>query len=156
VVPETDESNNCSATYFVFTVAAMPECSDGDDNNDNELIDLADTFACTDAFDATEETLSSGNLSLEAFSTGSGDVKSGIVKPNTAASLHWSVANIIDGTCVITGENGDVVNISGASGSSLSQLLKTQTIYTLTCSDLNNQTVSIQTIVRIAPEFEER
>ncbi len=152
VVGESDESNNCSTSYLTFVVT-QPECADGIDNNGNGLVDTADN-ACTNSTDPTEEVLPSGLLTLVAFPADA-DIASGFVRKSTPALLAWTVTDVAEGSCTLSGENGDSWVLSGTSGSQLTSPIESHTTYTLRCLDLNAAPVQLQTEVRTAPVYEE-
>ncbi len=123
-----------------------PQCSDGIDNNGNGLIDLADIGACSGPTDGSE-VVPDASQSLVAPS---------LIAPNTTALLVWSVANIEAGSCVITGTNGESSGaLSGTSGTYVSDPLTSETLFTLQCTDLNDDPVSESATVKIAPSFNE-
>jgi hypothetical protein len=148
---ESDATNNCGPS-LVFTVSAPTQCADGVDNNNNELIDLADTYACTNAQDQTEDTLASGSLTVSLVVSGGISGKS-IVRVNTAASLTWTGTNVVSGSCTMTGTNGDSFTLSGTSGTQVSSLLQNETTFTLLCTDQNQEVVKAVTTVKVSPYF---
>lgn len=123
-----------------------PQCSDGIDNNGNGLVDTADTASCTGLTDWNE-------LAPPAELSFSGPA---LVQKGSAATLTWSVQNVVSGSCRIRGNNGDSWTLSGTSGSQTSKALESETTFTLSCTDQNGDPVSQSLIVRIAPTFIEQ
>lgn len=151
-VAESDESNNCSTSFLSFTVAEG-ECDDGIDNNGNGFVDLADA-ACSGASDPTEEVLPSALLTLTAVPSGSLAVE-GVVPEGTSATLDWAVTDVVEGSCAITGTNGDSWALSGFAGTLITSPISAFTAFTLTCEDLNTSPVSLTVSVRVTPSYEE-
>ena len=78
------------------------------------------------------------------------------VKLSTTSTLTWSAINIQSGSCRISGTNGDTFSLSGTSGTKTSSALTTETVYTLTCTDLNSiATSSAPVTVKLVPKFQE-
>ncbi len=151
-IAEENENNNCGSS-LVFTVSAPTQCQDGLDNNGNGLIDLADTYACSSPPDTTEDTLPTGVTSLTlspGLSLGGKD----IVRVNTAAIIDWSAQDVQAGTCTMTGTNGDSFSLSGTSGSQTTSVLRNETVFTLTCTDLNEDLVKSSRTIKVTPYFE--
>lgn len=131
---DNDESNNT-------------QCSDGIDNNGNGLVDLADTAACSDIFDGIEEPLPDADLSLVSTP--------GVTQKNAPVILSWTANNTQNGSCTLTGSNGDSWNLSGSSGSQTTSGLIQETIYTLSCDDLNDTPVATSITIKLVPSFQE-
>lgn len=123
-----------------------PQCSDGIDNNGNGLIDYPNDPACSSLLDNNEEALPPAALSLSAPS---------LIQPDTAVSLSWSATNAQAGSCSLSGTNGDSWTLSGTSGTKTSSALASETIFTLSCIDLNGDPVSTAVTVTLVPSFEE-
>jgi hypothetical protein len=156
VVGEVDEANNCSTGYFTFTVSSTPECADGIDNNGNTFIDYPADAACTGLSDGSEEVLSTADLSVTAFPSGGSLGTPNVVKPGAQAVITWSAQNVVPDSCTLSGDNGDVwSNLTGSSGTRTSSQLTGETTFTLTCTNLNSQTVSVSATVRQTPRFQE-
>lgn len=126
--------------------ALQAQCTDGIDNNGNGLVDLEDTYACSSSDDSDEEPLPEAVLSFSAQS---------LVKVNTSVELSWSAENVRSGSCSIHGSNGDAWSLSGTSGKQLSSPLAGETVFTLSCIDLNGDRTSTATTVKILPSFGE-
>lgn len=123
-----------------------PQCSDGIDNNGNGLIDYPNDLTCSSLLDNNEEALPPAALSLSAPS---------LTQPDTAVTLTWSATNAKAGSCSLFGTNGDSWTLSGTSGSQTSSTLASETIFTLSCTDLNGDPVSTAVTVTLVPSFEE-
>lgn len=122
-----------------------PQCSDGIDNNNNGLTDSADIGACSGPTDNNER-FADGSTMLEVPA---------LVQRDEMATLTWSVQNVRAGTCTLTGTNGDSWNLSGASGVVTSSKMQNEATFTITCTDLNAQKVTVSKTVKIAPTFRE-
>ena len=123
------------------------QCSDGIDNNGNGLIDYPDDPTCSSAQDNNEEVALPLDLTLTAVPT--------LVQKNTSATLNWTAQNAREGSCGLSGTNGDSWNLSGTSGSRATGALTGETTYTLSCTNEDNVPVSVQVSVKVAPSFEE-
>ena len=123
-----------------------PQCSDGIDNNNNGLIDLKDTGACTSSTDNNER-FPDGAATLSADT---------LVLKNTSARISWSISNVVAGSCVLKGTNGDTWTLTGNSGTVTSSPLANETQFTLTCTDLNARSIKQSVTVKIAPTFDEQ
>ncbi|MEK7613965.1 MAG: hypothetical protein AAB439_03790 [Patescibacteria group bacterium] len=124
------------------TESPNPQCANGLDDNGNDLIDLADVNACTGPSDGVEESLPTAALSFTA---------SELVQPQTAATLTWSATDIESGSCSIAGTNGDSFSGLTSSGLRNSSALTTETIFTLSCDDLNGDPQFVQVTVKLVP-----
>lgn len=121
------------------------QCQDGIDNNGNGLIDYPDDPACSSAGDFDEEVLPDASLSLAANPP--------FARPTDTVSLIWTAENTQ--SCSLTGTNGDSWNLSGESGSQTSSPLLVETVYTLACTDLSDNSVQTSVTVKLLPSFEE-
>ncbi|MFQ5541126.1 MAG: hypothetical protein ACE5F4_02680, partial [Candidatus Paceibacteria bacterium] len=128
------------------TESPNPQCSDGIDNNGNGKIDYPTDPACVSPTDGNEEVLPDASISLSAPT---------LVRSQNATQLSWSASNIEANSCSLSGTNGDSWTLSGASGTKTSSALSSETIFTLSCTDLNGDPVSTATTVKIAPSFDE-
>jgi len=127
--------------------APNPQCSDGIDNNGNGKIDYPADPACSSSRDGNEEALPSASITLEADPA--------LAPENASASLVWSAANVEENSCTLSGTNGDSWNLSGASGTKTTSPLVEETIFTLSCTDLNEDPVATSVTVKLLPSFEE-
>ena len=122
--------------------SAVTECSDGIDNDGDGDIDYPADGGCDDANDDSE---------ASAPPALSFDVTPGLVRSGDSVSITWSATDVQ--SCTVTGTNGD--SWSGASGSQVSSALTSETTFTLSCLDLEDETTSASETVKIAPSFEE-
>ncbi len=123
-----------------------PQCSDGIDNNGNGLIDYPNDPACSSSNDNNEETINA-DISLSATQT--------LVQSGGTTVLNWSAQNVRADSCTLSGTNGDSWSLSGASGSQTTGALMGETTYTLTCTNLSDETISATLILKVTPSFEE-
>jgi len=79
-------------------------------------------------------------------------VSPSIVQTGTGTVVSWSVQNV--SSCSVTGTNGD--SWSGASGTEPSKPIINQTIYTLSCTGLDNSNFTQTATVNIIPIFQEK
>ncbi len=128
------------------TESPNPQCSDGIDNNGNGEIDYPADLTCSSISDNNEEVAATAALSLTAPS---------LVQPNASVTLSWSAANVQADSCILTGTNGNSWNLTGSSGTRTSSVLTNETVFTLMCTNLNSDAVSVTATVRITPSFEE-
>ena len=185
-ITESDEGNNCSATSLVFTVSATAQCSDGIDNDGNGQTDYPADSGCTSAGDGSEaptqcsdgiDNDGDGNIdypndascsSADDDNEGSADVAAipdavlslsatpSLARANNTVTLQWGAQNVTADSCVLSGDNGDSWNVSGASGSQTSSALTSQTTFTLRCiAAKDDQPITISTTVKLVPQFEE-
>jgi len=124
---------------------ALPQCNDGLDNNGINGTDYPADPACSSASDNDEGIPPPANLSLS--------VARWLVLKGSSAVLTWSAIDVKSGSCTLSGTNGDAW--SGESGSSISSPLSTQTVFTLSCIDYNEQAVSDSKTIRLIPWYGE-
>lgn len=123
----------------------VPQCQDGIDNNGNGLIDYPDDAACSTSGDSFEEVLPSASLSLA--------VNPSLVRSGGTVELNWEAQNASD--CTITGTDESSWNLSGTSGTVVSAAITAHTEFTLACTDLDSDPVSISAQVKLIPSFRE-
>lgn len=75
-----------------------------------------------------------------------------VVPVGNTVTVSWDVQNV-DG-CAVSGDNGD--SWSGATGSHTSSPIMQRTIYTLTCTTLDQSTFTESATVNTVPVFQER
>ncbi len=124
-----------------------PQCSDGIDNNGNGFVDYPNDLTCSSSSDNNEEVAPVAGITLSATQT--------LVQKNQSTTLTWSASNVKTDSCSLAGTNGDSWNLSGTAGSQVTGALVGETIYTLSCTDLNKKLVSTQVTVKVVPSFEE-
>ena len=94
------------------------------------------------------------------------DVHPILVGPNTQATVRWDVSNV-KGICTVTGSNGDGppdtdwstdADAAGnvAADTAISSVLTAVTIFTLTCTGLDDKTYTWTATAEIAPSFREQ
>lgn len=79
-------------------------------------------------------------------------VRPTLVRQGDPVSVNWNVTSVR--SCTVTGTNGD--SWSGASGSQNSGPIIGQTVFTLTCTGLDDSTITRTTSVNIVPIFNEQ
>lgn len=124
-----------------------PQCSDGIDNNGNGKIDHPADPACTSPTDDNEEVLPEASISLTANPS--------LTQEGSTVSLDWSASDVESDSCSLSGTNGDVWSLSGSSGSQTSSTLTNETIFTLQCTDLEEDPVATSVTVKLVPQFGE-
>lgn len=90
--------------------------------------------------------------------TGHLTVKPALVHAGEKTRVYWNISEVIDSTCSVTGSNGDSwtgLAFSGTSGKQTSAIIS-QTIYTLTCTGVDNSTFSETATANIIPVFQEQ
>ncbi len=122
-----------------------PQCSDGIDNDGDTRIDYPTDLQCSSTLDNSE---SATDAELTLYPT------SYTIRPGQTTTLHWSVVDVQANSCTLSG-NGDSWSLSGSSGTEVTNVVSEQVTYTLRCTDLGDQTVSVSTSIRILPKFEE-
>ena len=124
-----------------------PQCSDGIDNNGNGKIDYTADPACSSSSDNNEETLADAVISLSATPQ--------LTQNNAPVILNWSAENVQDDSCSLSGTNGDSWSLSGSSGNQLSSAITEETIFSLQCTDLNDDPVATSVTIKLVPSFRE-
>jgi hypothetical protein len=124
-----------------------PQCSDNLDNDGDGFTD-SDDEDCSNPSDNNEFSIlpdpAALSLSAPAF-----------VHANATALVVWSVGNVEDDSCTLTGTNGDSWALDGSSGTRTSSGLSGETTFTLSCTGLDGDNASVAATVRILPSFEE-
>lgn len=129
---------------------AAPQCSDGIDNDGNGLIDFPDDPSCSAGSDDFEQSVPVGEADLTF------DANPRLVREGDTITLEWSATNVEEGSCVITGTNGDSWSINGV-GSVESSEIETETTFTLSCTSLSDASVVTKEVtIRLVPSFEEQ
>ncbi|XKT74229.1 MAG: hypothetical protein ACJKTH_02655 [Patescibacteria group bacterium UBA2163] len=130
------------------SVSISTQCSDGIDNDGDGLIDHPNDPGCFAASDNDEY-----NPPPEASISLS--VSPNPARTNETARLSWTARNVENGSCRLTGSNGDSWNLSGTQGSRTSSTLTEEVTYTLRCTDLEDEIVEQQVDVKLTPIFRE-
>jgi hypothetical protein len=146
-VPGVPEGGSGEGNGSPGDASQTSQCADGLDNNGNGLADYPDDPTCASPSDTYEEPIPDASLSLSPNRS--------IIPPGASAVLSWRAEHVVPGSCRITGDNGDSWSLSGSSGSRTSSALTAQTLFTLSCTDLESEEVSVSATVRVAPRFEE-
>jgi len=122
------------------------ECADAIDNDGDLLKDQTDPACWNDPRDSRtyndkhpEEKVASSRLSFE--------LPAHVAKGEQAA-LVWQAANVLAGTCIVRGKNGDGP-WEQDNGEEMSSPLTEPTIFTLRCNDLKNDLVVEQKVVNV-------
>jgi hypothetical protein len=131
-VSESNEGNNCSGWYGVTTTAPPPP-------------PLPPPPPPPVQPDPEPEPVPDATLSLTAEPT--------LVRLNDTVVLTWSVSNASG--CSLVGTNGNVWSSLGSSGSRTSSGITSETTFTLSCTDLNDEAVSRSVTVKLVPSFQE-
>ena len=77
-----------------------------------------------------------------------------LVHSGDTTKVDWSATNVA--SCTVTAPNGDLWNtINSIVGGNTSKPITAATTYTLTCLDLQNQTLTKTATVNILPSFQE-
>ena len=140
-----------------------PSCSDGIDNDTDGLIDFPDDTDCAAAGDDTETPVfeqpggddgeggdggdSTASLSLSAAPP--------LVRFGQTTELSWTFSNVTEGSCTLSGTNGDEWSLAAVSGTVESATIFQETTFTLSCQDLDEDPVSESVTIKIVPSFEE-
>ena len=140
--------------------AATGQCSDTTDNDNDGLIDALDPD-CTATAGFSEwppENPTGGNPP-----GGSGTnpaavldlrVIPSLVRRGNSTKVHWSAQNVE--SCTVTGQNGDSwIGSASPLGGQTSRPITGETTYTLSCTDLDGNTVTRSAEVRVIPGFQE-
>lgn len=95
-----------------------------------------------------------------AFGNFSGHLtaKPSLVRMGDTTKLYWNIENVVDSSCSVTGSNGDAwteLAFSGTSGKTTSQIMS-RTVFTLTCTGVDNSTFTETATVNIIPVFQEQ
>ena len=130
--------------------AAVPLCADGRDNDGDGAIDMADIGCLTEADNNESNPPPSSNpaadLSIRAIPS--------LVKSGRTTKINWNAENVQ--SCTVTAPNGDAWNtIASAVGGELSRSITGETVYTLSCIDLDGATQTKSAKIRILPSFKE-
>jgi hypothetical protein len=132
------------ALSIVVTASTPTECSDDIDNDGNGLRDETDPGCWTDPEDSsTYDPTDNLEFTFPADLSITADPLK--VFAGGTSRITWNAANVIPGTCSITGSNGDI--FSGESGNRQSSAINFSTSFTLRCKDLGNALVSDSVIV---------
>lgn len=90
--------------------------------------------------------------------TGHLTAKPALVRLGLTTKVYWNISNVVDSSCSVTGTNGDSwtgLAFSGTSGKTTGAITS-QTIYTLTCTGLDDSTFTETATVNIIPVFQEQ
>ncbi len=98
-----------------------------------------------------------GDAAFGGF-TGHLTAKPALVHAGDTTKVYWNISNVVDSSCSISGGNGDHWSGSAFSGSSgkTTKTITSQTIYTLTCTGVDNSTITETATVNIIPVFQEQ
>jgi hypothetical protein len=78
-----------------------------------------------------------------------------LVAPGQTSKLDWSASNVK--SCTVTAPNDDSWDVTSSMiGGQVTSPIHTQTIYTFTCRDLQNNTLSKTATVSVVPTFQEQ
>jgi len=144
VVSESNETSDNNCASWPFSAISVPsQCSDNEDNDGDGFVDYPADLGCGDSED-DEELAPPADITLFASPP--------TVTSGNTSIIEWNVLNVIG--CSILGSNGD--SWTGISGSEETSQVSGDIIYTLTCTDLESQTVEESIIIRLRIlEFEE-
>lgn len=79
-----------------------------------------------------------------------------LVKSGRTTKINWSATNVQPDSCTVTSPNGDAWTSTASSvGGELSRPITGETIYTLSCTDLDSTTQTKTAKVRTLPSFRE-
>lgn len=108
-------------------------------------------LSCTGPGGSVNKNVSVGIFQPEATLTLTGP---DIVEQYTSATLVWSVSQVQQNSCTLSGSNLDSWALSGSSGTNTSSALAEDTTFTLTCTNLSGQTVTTSVTVPVELPFE--
>lgn len=132
-------------------VGPLPQCSDGIDNDNDGRADYPEDPKCQSAGDNNEFAIPNPPAVLALFPAQS------LVRSGETATLSWNIKNVQTDSCTLSGTNGDswVLSDDDINGSRTSSPLSVETVFTLSCADLDDNPVSTATTIKIAPSFQE-
>jgi hypothetical protein len=127
-----------------------PQCSNGEDDDGDGLFDFPADLGCTSATD-NNESAPSAVLDIEA--------QPNLVRQGGETTIAWSAENVQN--CTVSGpaysDSFTAVppDYSGSGSGDVTDIQNEQT-YTLSCTDLDNQSDQKIEIVRVLPAFQEQ
>jgi hypothetical protein len=71
----------------------------------------------------------------------------------STTKLYWNVSNV--NSCSVTGGGQTWTGLTSPSGGEVTNPINQQTIYTLTCTKIDNTTFSENMTINVAPVFQE-